>query len=158
NLSDQFRFLAYRRPATDVRHQALRAAMDWSYELLAPEERGMLGELSVFAGSLGLAQVAEVSTGGDVAAALEGIDPLASKSLVTAETAADGTRYRLLETVRQYAADRLAEADGTQAARQRHALAFLRLAQRERKLPVLSRDHDNFRAALEWSLAQGGQA
>jgi predicted ATPase/DNA-binding SARP family transcriptional activator len=158
NLSDRFRFLAYRRPATDLRHQALRAAMDWSYELLSPEERGMLGELSVFAGSLGLAQAAEVCASGDVAAALEVIDRLASKSLVTAETAADGTRYRLLETVRQYAADRLAEAGGTQAARQRHALAFLRLAQRERGLLVLSRDHDNFRAALEWSLARDSQA
>jgi hypothetical protein len=118
----------------------------------------MLGELSVFAGSLGLAQAAEVCAGGDVAAALEVTDRLASKSLVTAETAADGTRYRLLETVRQYAADRLAEAGGTQAARQRHALAFLRLTQRERGLSVLSRDQDNFRAALERSLAQGGQA
>jgi len=158
NLSDQFRFLAYRRPATDLRHQALRAAMDWSYELLSPEERSVLQELSVFAGTLGLAQAAEVCTSGDVAAALEVTDRLASKSLVTAETGADGTRYRLLETVRQYAADRLAEAGGTRAARQRHALAFLRLAQRERGLPVLSRDQDNFRAALEWSLAQGGQA
>jgi predicted ATPase len=158
NLSDRFRFLAYRRPATDLRHQALRATMDWSYELLSPEERGMLDELSVFAGSLGLAQAAEVCTDGDVAAALEITDRLAGKSLVTAETAVDGTRYRLLETVRQYAADRLAEAGGTQTARQRHALAFLRLAQGERGLPVLSRDQDNFRAALEWSLAQGGQA
>src|SRR6516162_4145320 len=158
NLSDQFRFLAYRRPATDLRHQALRAAMDWSYELLSPEERSVLQELSVFAGTLGLAQAAEVCTSGDVAAALDVTDRLASKSLVTAETAVDGTRYRLLETVRQYAADRLAEAGGTQAARQRHALAFLRLAQRERGLPVLLRDQDNFRAALEWSLAQGGQA
>jgi len=157
NLADRFRFLAYRRPAADRRHQALRAAMDWSYELLSPDERGVLGELSVFAGSLGLAQAAEVCTGGDAAAALEVIDRLASKSLVTAETAADGTRYRLLETVRQYAADRLAEAGGTQAAGDRHVLAFLRLAGRERRLPVLSRDHDNFRAALEWSLAQGRQ-
>jgi len=158
NLADRFRFLAYRRPAADPRHQALRAAMDWSYELLSPDERGMLGELSVFAGSFGLAQGAEVCTGGDVAAALDVIDRLASKSLVTAETAGDGTRYRLLETVRQYAADRLAEAGGTQAARQRHALAFLHRAEREHGLPALSRDHDNFRAALEWSLAQGGPA
>jgi predicted ATPase/DNA-binding SARP family transcriptional activator len=158
NLSDRFRFLAYRRPVADPRHQALRAAMDWSYELLSPDERGVLQQLSVFASSLGLAQAAEVCAGGDVAAALDVIDRLAGKSLVTAETAADGTRYRLLETVRQYAADRLAEAGGTQAARDRHVLAFLRLAQRERGLEVLSRDHDNFRAALAWSLAQGGQA
>src|SRR5215475_14206507 len=158
NLADRFRFLAYRRPAADPRHQALRAAMDWSYELLSPDERGMLGELSVFAGSFGLAQAAEVCTGSDETVALDVIDRLAGKSLVTAKTAADGTRYRLLETVRQYAADRLAEASGNHAARDRHVLAFLRLAQREHGLPVLSRDHDNFRAALEWALAQGGQA
>jgi predicted ATPase/DNA-binding SARP family transcriptional activator len=158
NLSDRFRFLAYRRPAADPRHQALRAAMDWSYELLSPEERGALQQLSVFAGSAGLAQAAEVCTGGDVAAALDVIDRLAAKSLVTAETDPDGTRYQLLETVRQYAADRLAEAGGTWAARQRHALAYLHLAHRERGQLALARDHDNFRAALEWSLAQGGDA
>jgi tetratricopeptide (TPR) repeat protein len=132
--------------------------MDWSYELLSPDERGTLGELSVFAGSFGLPEAAAVCTGSDETAALDVIDRLASKSLVTAETAEDGTRYRLLETVRQYAADRLAEAGGTQAARQRHALAFLHRAEREHGLPALSRDHDNFRAALEWSLAQGGPA
>jgi predicted ATPase/DNA-binding SARP family transcriptional activator len=158
HLSDLFRFLAYRRPAGDPRHQALQAAMDWSYELLSPDERRMLRELSVFAGGFGLAQVAEVCTGGDAAAALEVIDRLASKSLVTTETAEDATRYRLLETVRQYAADRLAAAGGTQAARELHALAFLHLAERERGLSALSREHGNFRAALEWSLAQGGQA
>jgi predicted ATPase/DNA-binding SARP family transcriptional activator len=158
NLSDRFRFLAYRGPAADPRHQALRAAMDWSYELLVPEERGALQQLSVFAGSAGLAQAAEVCAGSDMAAALQVIDRLASKSLVSAEPTAAGTRYRLLETVRQYAADRLAEAGGTQAARDRHVLAFLHMAERERGLPVLSRDQDNFRAALEWSLAQGGPA
>jgi predicted ATPase/DNA-binding SARP family transcriptional activator len=155
-LSD--RFLAYRRPAADPRHQALRAAMDWSYELLSPEERGALQQLSVFAGSLGLAQAAEVCAAGDEAAALEVIDRLASKSLVSAVTAAAGTRYRLLETVRQYAADRLGEAGGTQAVRDRHVLALLHLAGRERGVQVLARDHDNFRSALEWSLVRGGPA
>ena len=57
HLADRFRFLAYRRPAADPRHQALRAAMDWSYELLSAEERRVLAELSVFAGTFGLAQV-----------------------------------------------------------------------------------------------------
>jgi tetratricopeptide (TPR) repeat protein len=60
--------------------------------------------------------------------------------------------------VRQYAADRLAETRGAEAARRRHALAFLGLAERERRVAVLSRDHDNFRAALEWSLSAGDQA
>ena len=86
------------------------------------------------------------------------IDRLAGKSLVAAEPAEDGTRYRLLDTVRHYAADRLAEAGGTDAARHRHAAAFLGLAERERELAVLAREQDNFRAALEWSLAHGDQA
>jgi predicted ATPase/DNA-binding SARP family transcriptional activator len=158
HLADRFRFLAYRRPVADPRHQALRAAMDWSYDLLSADERRVLGELSVFAGTFGLAQVAEVCGDGDQLAALELIDRLVSKSLVAAEPAEDGTRYRLLDTVRYYAADRLAEAGATEAARDRHAASFLRLAQRERDLALLVREQDNFRAALEWSLGQGDSA
>ena len=112
----------------------------------------------MFAGTFGLAQAAEVCAGGDQDAALEVIDRLAGKSLVVAEPAEDGTRYRLLDTVRYYAADRLAEAGGTDAARDRHAAAFLSLAERERRLAVLVREQDNFRAALEWSLARGDPA
>ena len=155
HLTDRFRFLAYPRPAGNPRHQALQAAMDWSYDLLSNEDRRALGELSVFAGTFGLEQAAAVCSGGDEMAALEMIDRLASKSLVAAEPSEDGTRYRLLETVRQYAAARLAEAGGTEAARQRHALTFSRLAERERDLAALAREHDNFRAALEWSLSAG---
>ena len=156
-LADRFRFLAYRRPVADPRHQALRAAMDWSYDLLSAEERRVLGELSVFAGTFGLAQAAEVCSAGDQAAALEVVDRLAGKSLVAADPAGDGTRYRLLDTVRHYAAGRLAEAGGTEAARDRHAAAFLSLAGREREPPVLAREQDNFRAALDWSLEHGNQ-
>jgi predicted ATPase/DNA-binding XRE family transcriptional regulator len=157
HLADRFRFLAYRRPAPHPRHQALQAAMDWSYELLSAEERQVFSELSVFAGTFGLEQAALVC-GGDQAAALEVIDRLAAKSLVAAEPAEEGTRYRLLETVRQYAAERLAEAGGTEPARQRHALAYLALAEREHELAVLAREHDNFRAALDWALSAGNQA
>ena len=133
HLADRFRFLAYRRPGADPRHQALRATMDWSYDLLSAAECQVLGELSVFAGTFGLAQAAEVCGGGDQLTAWEVIDRLAGKSLVAAEPAEDGTRYRLLDTVRHYAADRLAEAGGTEAARHRHAAAFLALAERERR-------------------------
>jgi predicted ATPase len=157
-LEDRFRFLAYRRPVADPRHQALRAAMDWSYDLLSAEERRVLGELSVFAGSFGLPQAAEVCGAGDELAGLEVIDRLAGKSLVAAEPAEDGTRYRLLDTVRNYAAGRLAEAGGAEAARDRHAAAFLRLAERDRGLAVLAREQDNFRAALGWSVQRGDQA
>jgi predicted ATPase/DNA-binding XRE family transcriptional regulator len=157
HLADRFRFLAYRRPAPHPRHQALQAAMDWSYELLSAEERQVFCDLSVFAGIFGREQAAMVC-GGDQVAALEVIDRLAAKSLVAAEPAEEGTRYRLLETVRQYAADRLAEAGGTEPARQRHALAFLALAEGVHELAVLAREHDNFRAALDWSLSAGDPA
>jgi tetratricopeptide (TPR) repeat protein len=132
--------------------------VDWSYDLLTAEEREVFDQLSVFAGSFGLAQLAEVCTGADQGVALEVIDRLAAKSLVSAEPAEVGTRYRLLETLREYAAARLAEAGDTQAARRRHGRAFLGLAGREHQLAVLARDQDNFRAVLRWSLSAGDEA
>jgi tetratricopeptide (TPR) repeat protein len=111
----------------------------------------------VFAGGFAMAEVAAVCCGGDEAAALDLVDQLASKSLVVAEPGAGGTRYRLLETIRQYAADQLAEAGEAEPARRRHAAAFLQLAERERQLPVLLCEQDNFRAALGYTLAGGGE-
>ena len=157
HLADRFRFLAYRRPVADPRHQALKAAIDWSYELLPAAEQDVFGQLSVFAGDFGLAQAAQVCCGGDEATAFDLVDPLASKSLAVAETAGGQTRYRLLETIRQYAAGRLAETGDAGPARRRHAEAFLALAERERDLAVLAREHDNFRAALSWSLSQDSE-
>jgi len=157
HLADKFRFLAYRRPVADPRHQTLTAAIGWSYDLLPADERRAFRGLSVFAGGFGLAAVAIVCCGGDQAAALDLVDQLASKSLVVAEPAAGGTRYRMLETIRQYAAERLAEAGEAGPARRRHAEAFLRLAEEERELPVLLREQDNFRAALGHAL-DGGDA
>src|SRR6185437_3719017 len=108
-LADKFRFLAYRRPVADPRHQALKAAIDWSYELLPAAEQHVFGQLSVFAGDFALAQAAQVCCGGEEAAAFDLVDALVSKSLAVADTAGGQTRYRLLETIRQYAAGRLAE-------------------------------------------------
>ena len=85
HLQDLFRFLAYRRPAADPRHQALKTAIDWSYQLLSEPERRVLGELSVFAGGFSLDAAAAVCCGGDQAAALDAVDALAAKSLVVAE-------------------------------------------------------------------------
>ena len=96
--------------------------------------------------------------GGDEAAALDMVDQLVSKSLVVAEPAWGGTRYRLLETIRQYAAEVLAESGETDRARRRHAAEFLRLAETEREPAVLLREQDNFRAALEHTLSGGSQA
>ena len=157
HLADKFRFLAYRRPAAEPRHQALKAAIDWSYELLPAAEQDVFRQLSVFAGDFGLDQAAQVCCGGDEATAFDLVDRLASKSLAVAETVRGQTRYRLLETIRQYAAGRLAETGGAGAAQRRHAEAFLTLAERERDLDVLAGEQDNFRAALSWSLWQDSE-
>jgi len=156
-LADLFRFLASPRPAGDPRHQTLEAAIGWSYELLTGPERRGFAALSVFAGGFGLAEAAAVCCGGDQAAALDLVDVLAGKSLVVAEPTAGGSRYRMLETIRQYAAGRLAQAGEAGQVRDRHAQAFLRLAERERELPVLLHEQDNFRAALDHALAAGGE-
>jgi predicted ATPase/DNA-binding SARP family transcriptional activator len=157
-LADKFRFLARRRPVADPRHQALKAAIDWSYDLLSERERRVFGELSVFAGGFTLAAMAAVCCGGDQAAALDLVDQLAAKSLLVADSAASGTRYWLLETIRQYAADRLADAGQAERARRRHDETFLRLAEEERELAVLAREQDNFRAALDFTLGCGSPA
>ena len=143
--------------SADPRHQTLKAAIDWSYELLTADERRVFAELSVFAGGFGLQAAAAVCCGGDQAAALDLIDQLAGKSLLTVQTTPGGTRYQMLETIRGYAASRLAEAGGDRPARSRHAGAFLDLAEREPGLAVLAAEQDNFRAALAWSLTQEGQ-
>ena len=156
HLGDKFRFLAYRRPVADPRHQALKAAIGWSYELLPEHERRVFRALSVFAGGFDLQAVATVCCGGDETAALDLVDQLASKSLVVTETWQDGTRYRLLGTIHQYAADRLAEAGEAGQARRLHCETYLQLAERERELPVLMREQDNFRAALDHAFSDGG--
>jgi tetratricopeptide (TPR) repeat protein len=147
--------LRYSQPVADSRHQTLEAAIDWSHDLLAEDERKVFRELSVFAGGFTLPAAAAVCCGGDTADALDVIDRLVSKSLAEAQPDVDQTRYRLLATIREYAADRLAESGTADQARMRHAITYLALAERERDLPVLAREHDNFRAALEWSLSAG---
>jgi predicted ATPase/DNA-binding SARP family transcriptional activator len=153
HLADKFRFLAFRRPVTGARHQALKTAIGWSYELLAGPERSFFRSLSVFAGGFWLREAAAVCCAGDHAAALDLVDSLVSKSLVVAEPSMAGTRYRMLETIREYAAEQLAESGEADRARRRHAAVFLDLAEQERDLAILAAEHDNFGAALEWSLA-----
>lgn len=160
-IGDRFRLLAGGRRALS-RHQTLRTAIDWSYDLLGEEERTLFRRLSVFTGGWTLEAAETVcESGGDV---LDILTRLVDKSLVAVErTETSETRYRMLETTRQYAQDKLTEAGETAGQRARHGQWCLDLVRRyadsrrgsEEEIHTrrLSRDYENVRAALEWSLA-----
>jgi len=160
-LSDRFRFLVSWRRLTPARHRTLREAMDWSYELLSEEERVLLGRLSVFAGGCTLTAVAAVGLEGDEDRAVELVSRLVDASLLTSEEQENRMRYRLLETVRQYAGERLAETGQTGKVRRRHTEYFLALAESANLAPddkasqqyelVLAEQH-NLRAGLDWAI------
>jgi predicted ATPase/class 3 adenylate cyclase/DNA-binding CsgD family transcriptional regulator len=109
-LDQRFRLLTTGNRTALPRHQTLRALIDWSYDLLSPDERSVFDRLSVFAGAWTLDAAEAVACGGDVAEwqVLDLLAALVGKSLVQAEVIHGSTRYRLLETVRHYAAERLA--------------------------------------------------
>ncbi len=172
-LADRFRLLTGGGRAAVTRHQTLRAAIDWSHELLGEQERVLLRRLSVFAGGWTLA-AAEVVCTGESIEGWEVLDlqaHLVDKSLVVVDPGVGAeARYRLLVTIRQYAGDRLQEAGEAAAVRDRHRDWFLAWAERaadelrgaEPKpwLERLEQEHDNLRAALKWSLGSetGGEA
>ena len=163
-LDDRFRLLTGGSRTALPRQQTLRAGMDWSYDLLGPRERAVLRRLSVFAGGWTL-EAAESVCGGagvEVTSILDVLTSLVDKSLVVAETQQGEARYRFLETIRQYAHDRLVEAGEEADVRAHHRNWYLALAEQAEPevrgpaqvmwLGRLERDHDNLRAALQWSL------
>ena len=121
-LDRRFQMLAGGRRGAVERHATLRAAIDWSYGLLAESEKTLLARLSVFAGTFDLDAAEAVCSGGPVAAdeALDTLTGLVAQSLVVADQRGIGTRYRLLETIRQYGEEQL-EADEIASLRDRHA-------------------------------------
>jgi predicted ATPase/DNA-binding CsgD family transcriptional regulator/class 3 adenylate cyclase len=146
------------------RQQTLAASIEWSHALLEEADRVVFRRLAVFAGDFGLDAARSVGAGGGVARheVLEVVGRLVDKSLLVAEERGGEARYRLLETIRQFAADRLEEAGEVAAARDRHLdhfLAFAEVAEPEllRDMDAwrtrLEREHGNLRAALEWGLA-----
>ncbi len=166
-LADQFRVLAGGSRRALPRHQTLRATMDWSYDLLTEPERALLRCLGIFAGGFTLEAAEAVWTGNGVAASqlLDVLGHLVDKSLVLVDAQDGQMRYRLLETVRQYAWDKLGEARETEDARGRHLGFFLKLAERAESelsgtdqpawLDRLEVEHDNLRAALRCAIERG---
>jgi len=180
-LDDRFTLLTGKGRAVLRRHQTLEELVDWSHDLLRPAERVLFRRLAVFAGGWSLDAAEAVCGGHGGAGALAGssglgsevvasevLDLLASlldKSLVETEEIAGRKRFRLLETIRQYAQHKLDDAGETQMIRSGHLAHYL--AQAERAEPELfgpsqddwferlEADFDNMRAALTWSLAEG---
>lgn len=160
-LDDRFRLLRSPRRVTAPRHQTLRATLDWSYELLEADERTLLAGLSVFAGGFTLDSVAAICTEGDLDRAETLISRLVDSSLVIAGTSDGATRYRLLQTVRDYAAELLTSSGGRDDLRRAHAEHFIDLANRTRtadpvgtpdELEELDRERDDLHAAMRWTL------
>ncbi|HEU5297150.1 MAG TPA: winged helix-turn-helix domain-containing protein [Burkholderiaceae bacterium] len=167
-IDDRFRLLTGGLRTSLPRQRTLRALVDWSYDLLSAGEQTVLDTLSVFAGSFSLEAAEQVCAGdaGDGTSVLDAIAHLAAKSLLIAETH-DGaqTRYRLLETIRQYAGEKLIERGRADAVRRRHFDCFRSLAETGAgalKGPLalewldrLDAEQDNIRAALDG--AAGGE-
>ena len=151
------------------RHQTLRATMDWSYDLLDEKEKILLWRLSVFMGGWTL-EAAEAICAGEGIEDYEVLDTLmglVDKSLVTTEEQGKEARYYFLETVRQYGRDKLMESGEGGVLCERHLEWYLDLAEQAEPelggldqvmwLERLEVEHDNLRAALEWSLGSGGE-
>ncbi|HET7706840.1 MAG TPA: protein kinase [Thermoanaerobaculia bacterium] len=150
------------------RHQTLRRTLDWSYELLPPAEQALIRRLSVFAGSFTLEQAEAVADPfGRLNIGIEdGIGSLVDKSLLVRKGEDDGEpRFAMLGMVRDYAAEQLAASDEEHDARKAHAAYYLVLAEEGAQtarsgqnavwLSRLGREHDNLRAALEWTTTSG---
>jgi len=145
------------------RHRTLRSMLDWSYDLLDDREQAMLRRVAVFAGGWTLASAEQVCAGDGIDApdVIEQLASLVDKSLVMPDEQAGATRYRLLETIRQYALDRLRDSGEESHWRRSHSACFVALGAEFNKevigtkqlawLARIAGEHENLRAALAWS-------
>lgn len=152
------------------RQQTLRAAVDWSYELCTPEEQAVWCRASVFAGTFDIDAAGNVCSDRDLEPdeVLDVVDALLDKSVLLREDAADRVRYRMLETVREYGQERLAEAGDEERVERRHRDWFDQLTeaadaewmspQQVEWIGRLRADHANIRAALAWSIRRPDEA
>jgi predicted ATPase/class 3 adenylate cyclase/DNA-binding CsgD family transcriptional regulator len=162
SLHDRFRLLTGGARTAVRRQQTLRASVEWSHALLTEPERVVFARLAVFMGGFDLDAAEAVVGGGDVERfqVLDLVTLLVDKSLIVPETTSGRTRYRLLETVRQYALEKLGESGQADAVRSRHRDHYTTLAARldtpaatghERSLEQTDTELDNLRAAFTWS-------
>ena len=166
-LDRRFATLAGGRRRAVQRHQTLRAAIDWSYELLDDVERRLLARLAVFAGGCTREAAEQVCGAPPLSSGqvFEGLAGLVAKSLVVAQREGNETRYRLLETIREYGEDRLADLGETDALRAAHAEYFCELTRRledqaygPEQVTVARRvaaDYDNLLAAMQHAVDTG---
>jgi non-specific serine/threonine protein kinase len=169
-LDDCFSLLTAGARTGVSRHRTLRATIDWSYQLLPHGEQRLLQDLSVFYGGFSIeAAEAVCQTESADATVLDVLAHLVDKSMVSAHGEAGISRYRLLETVRQYAAEKLTDSGREPELRDRHARHFLALAEEGTSshpalgrsglnapsLNALEREQGNLRSALSWALREG---
>jgi predicted ATPase/class 3 adenylate cyclase/DNA-binding CsgD family transcriptional regulator len=162
SLHDQFRLLTGGARTAVRRQQTLRASVDWSHALLTEPERVLFRRLAAFMGGFDLEAAQAIAGGGDVARyqVLDQLSLLVDKSLVVTDDSTGRTRYRLLETVRQYAQEKLGESGEADTVRTRHRDYYTKLAALldtpartdcEQRLEQAETEIDNLRAAFSWS-------
>ena len=158
-LNDRFHILVGGSRTAPPRHQTLEATIAWSHDLLGSDERAVLRRLSVFAGSFSLEAAEEVGQGGTASSVLDILTSLVERSFVVREGTSGRARYRLHETMREFALLRLREADEELNARTAHLAFYAGLCRSAGDAPQLALldeldvEADNIRAALQHSLS-----
>lgn len=162
-LDDRFNLLTSGSRTALPRHQTLRATIDWSYALLPEEARVLFRRLAVFTGSFTFEAAEQVCSNEPLSprAVLDGLARLVDRSLIIADQRYEEERYRMLETIRQYAREKLSESGESERVHNRHLEFFLQMAEEVGPklhsaeqviwLNRLEREHDNMRAAIAWS-------
>jgi predicted ATPase/transcriptional regulator with XRE-family HTH domain len=168
HLDGRLRILTGGERTAHARHQTMRALIDWSYDLLTVPEQRLFERLSIFASGCDLASATAINdeTASDELSVLEIISSLVDKSLLVADLALPQPRYRLLESTRDYAREKLAARGDAALVARRHAQTYLELAQRLRReflvapnaawFACAALELENWRSALEWTLAARG--
>ncbi len=164
-LDERFRLLTGGSRTALPRQQTLHALIDWSYDLLSEAEKLLLARLAVFSGSAGRESIAAVVAGAEIPQERVGdlLLSLVEKSLVQADTLGGGTRYRLLESTRYYASEKLGAAPAIRRRQAEHFAARFAQATAEWETTPTAQwiaryepDIDNLRGALEWAFGRDG--